>query len=134
LARAFGPGGAPGRPGSDFLAAAKPKRYFGSGRACEEGGSLTIVATVAVDGSSQLDAVVADEALAIATGEIALTRELAAAGIEPPIDYRASGTRDGDLLLTDADVARAREMRSEFKTRSALDVAALLAAEVAAAR
>jgi transcription termination factor Rho len=133
LARAFGTG-VPGRPVNDFSVAAKPKRYFGAARACEEGGSLTIVATVALDGASAFDAVVAEEAGAIANAEIALSRELTAACLEPPIDLRASGTREGELLLTDLEAKRVNEWRSAFATRSPSDVAALIAGEVPATR
>jgi transcription termination factor Rho len=133
LARAFG-AGAPGRPAGDFSAAAKPKRYFGAGRACEEGGSLTIVATVAVDGASTFDAVVAEEAYAIANAEIALSRELAAARVEPPVDLRTSGTREDELLLTEAERKRAQELRAALATRSPLEAAAAIAGDVAATR
>lgn len=126
LARAFGTGPAQGRPPNDFTVAAKPKRYFGAARACEEGGSLTIVATIAVDGPSAFDGVVAEEALAIATAELALARDLAGAGIEPPVDLRLSATRDGDVLLSDAEIAKARDGRAAFGTKSALDVAATI--------
>ena len=132
LARAFGTGAAQGRPINDFTVAAKPKRYFGAARACEEGGSLTIVATVAIDGPSQFDAVVAEEATAIANGEIALSRELAQAGVEPPIDVRLSATRDDELLLSEAEANKVRELRSGFAKRSSLDVAATIAGEVLA--
>jgi transcription termination factor Rho len=132
LARAFGTGAAQGRPINDFTVAAKPKRFFGSARACEEGGSLTIVATVAVDGPSAFDAVVAEEATAIANAEIALSRELAGARVEPPIDLRISGTRDDELLLSESELNRVRELKSAFATRSALDVAATIAGEVLA--
>ena len=99
LARAFGSGAAQGRPVNDFTVATKPKRFLGAARACEEGGSLTIVATIAVDGASMFDAVVAEEATAIANAEIVLSRELARARVDPPIDLRQSGTRDDELLL-----------------------------------
>jgi transcription termination factor Rho len=132
LARAFGTGAAQGRPVNDFTAAAKPKRFFGSARACEEGGSLTIVATVAVDGPSAFDAVVAEEATAIANAEIALSRDLAGARVDPPIDLRLSGTRDDELLLSDAEFKRARELQHAFGTRAPLDVAAMIAGEVPA--
>jgi transcription termination factor Rho len=132
LARAFGTGPAQGRPANDFTVAAKPKRFFGCARACEEGGSLTIVATVAVDGPSQFDAVVAEEATAIANGEIALSRELAQARVEPPVDLRLSGTRDDDALLTETEANKVRELRLGFSGRSTLDVAATIAGEVLA--
>lgn len=126
LARAFGPASAQGRPANDLSAAAKPKRFFGAARACEEGGSLTIVATVAVDGPSAFDAVVAEEATAIASAEYVLARDLMSAGIEPPIDLRLSATRDGALLLTDAEITKARDGRAVFATKQALAVAATI--------
>ena len=134
LARAFGPSGAQGRPVNDFTAAAKPKRFFGSARACEEGGSLTIVATVAVDGPSTFDAVVAEEVTAIANCEIALSRDLASAHVDPPIDVAASATRDDELLLSEADVHRVSAQRASFAGRTPLDIAAMLAADVPASR
>jgi transcription termination factor Rho len=133
LARAFA-AGAPARVAGDFAGATKPKRYFGSGRACEEGGSLTIVATVAVEGASSFDAVVAEEAGAIANAEIALSRELVAARFEPPIDLRLSGTREDELLLTPAELKHVHELRTSFGTRAATDAAALIAGDVAATR
>ena len=133
LARAFG-AGAPPRAASDFAAAAKPKRYFGAGRACEEGGSLTIVATVTVDGASTFDAVVAEEVGAIANAEFALSRDLAAIRVEPPVDLRASGTREDELLLAPAELKRVHELRSSFGSRSAAEIAAHIAGDVAATR
>ena len=126
LARAFGTGAAQGRPPTDFTVAAKPKRFFGAARACEEGGSLTIVATVAVDGASAFDAVVAEEAMAVANAEIVLSRNLAGSGVVPPVDLRLSSTRDDDLLLTDAELGKARDARTAFGTKSELDVAAAI--------
>jgi transcription termination factor Rho len=112
LARAFGSGPAQGRPVNDFTVAAKPKRFFGSARAAEEGGSLTIVATVTVDGTSAFDAVVAEEAASIANSEIALSRDLAAARVDPPVDPRLSGTRDDELLLSGPELNEAHELRT----------------------
>jgi transcription termination factor Rho len=133
LARAFGPGNTAGRP-PDFTSVTKPKRFFGAARACEEGGSLTIVAVVGIDGASAFDAVVAEEAAAISSGEYVLSYELATSGIATPIDVRASLTREPELLLTEAEAKRARELRATFPARSALDVAAALADDVPAGR
>ncbi len=133
LTRAFGPGSTAGRA-PDFTSVAKPKRYFGNARACEEGGSLTIVAVVAVDGTSPLDIVLAEEAAAIANAEYALSYDLARGGLATPIDLRASATREDDLLLTDAEAQRARTMRAGFATRSALEIAHGIADDVPAAR
>lgn len=112
LARAYGHG-QQGRTPNEAGVMGKVKRYFGAGRSTEEGGSLTIVATVAVDAAAPFDAAVAEEATAIASAELVLSRDLAAARVEPPIDVRASATRDDDLLLSPAELAEARRLRSE---------------------
>ena len=90
------------------------------------------VALVQVDGPSAFDSVVAEEATAIANGEIALSRELAVARGEPPIDLRLSGTRDDELLLSETELNRMREQRASFAKRTTLDVAAIIAGEVPA--
>ena len=54
------------------------------------------MATVTVDGTSAFDAVVAEEAASIANAEIVLSRELAAARVDPPVDARQSGSRDDE--------------------------------------
>lgn len=128
LGRAYAHGTQPGR-GGEFATVAKPKRYFGAGRACEEGGSLTIVATVNVDCASSFDAALAEEIAQIANSEIVLTRELANAHVDPPIDVRLSRTRNDDLLLGEAELRRAREQRAALSARSSLEVAATLAEE-----
>ncbi len=133
LARAFGPGNTAGRP-PDFSSVIKPKRYFGAARACEEGGSLTIVAVVAVDGASAFDSVLAEEAAGIASGEYVLSHDLASGGVAIPIDFRASATREDELLLSEIEAHRARELRTTFATRSPIDVATALADDVPAAR
>jgi transcription termination factor Rho len=133
LARAFGPGSTAGRP-PDFSSVTKPKRYFGAARACEEGGSLTIVAAVTTGGASAFDAVLAEEAVAIASSELVLSRDLAAGGIAAPIDFRASVTREDDLLLTDAETRAAGALRTTFVARSPLEIAGALADELPAAR
>jgi transcription termination factor Rho len=134
LARAYGHGGQQGRNVNEAGVLGKVKRFFGAGRAAEEGGSLTIVATVTIDAVAAFDTAVAEEATAIASAEIVLARELAAARVEPPVDVRASATRDDDLLLTAAESTRARALRAGFGTRSPLEVAAVVADEKLTAR
>jgi len=135
LARAYGHGGQQGRNNANEAGVlGKVKRYFGAGRASEDGGSLTIVATVTVDAIAAFDAAVAEDATAIASAELVLARELATARIEPPLDVRASATRDDDLLLSRAEIERARELRGVLRSRSPLEVAAALADEKLAAR
>jgi transcription termination factor Rho len=63
-----------------------------------------------------------------------LSRDLASARVELPVDLLASGTREDDLLLTESEAKRVRELRAAFATRSPLDVAAAIADEVPAPR
>ena len=60
--------------------------------------------------------------------------ELAVARIDPPIDLRLSGTRDDELLLSDAELNRVREQRASFPARSSLDVATTILGEALASR
>jgi transcription termination factor Rho len=133
LGRAYGPGTTAGRA-PDYTSVAKPKRYFGAARACEDGGSLTILAVVTLGGASPLDVVIAEEAASIASCEYVLSRELSAGGITPPIDFRVSSTRDADLLLGESEARRARELRVTFAARTPLELAQTLADDVAVAR
>ena len=126
LGRAFGPGNTAGRP-PDFTSVIRPKRFFGAARACEEGGSLTIVAVVAVAGASAFDTVLAEEAAAIANAEYVLSAELASGAVTGPIDFRMSSTRDDELLLSEVELRRARELRASFAPKSSFEVAAALA-------
>ena len=85
--------------GLDAKALTKPKRFFGSARNVEGGGSLTIVATALVDTGSAMDQVIFEEFKGTGNMEVVLSRELANARVWPAIDVPASGTRNEDLLL-----------------------------------
>jgi transcription termination factor Rho len=134
LGRAYAHGLTTQGRAAELAALFKPKRFFGAGRACEEGGSLTIVATVAIGTSGIADGVFADELAALATGELTLSREVAAAGVNPPIDPRYCATIEDDLLLGEAERRRAQELRSEFGARSPLETLATVAGDALAAR
>jgi transcription termination factor Rho len=68
------------------------KRWFAAGRATEEAGSLTIVATARAPGSPSEEELY-EGASDVASAEVRLSPELAAAGLEPPIDVRRSYAR-----------------------------------------
>jgi len=85
--------------GLDAKALTKPKRFFGSARNVEDGGSLTIVATALVDTGSRMDEVIFEEFKGTGNMELVLSREMANARVWPAIDVPASGTRNEDLLL-----------------------------------
>ncbi|MEO0312045.1 MAG: hypothetical protein RIQ89_1702 [Bacteroidota bacterium] len=76
----------------------KPKRFFGSARKIENGGSLTIIATALIDTGSRMDEVIFEEFKGTGNMELQLDRKLANKRIYPAIDLVASSTRREDLL------------------------------------
>ncbi len=76
-----------------------PKRFFGSARNIEEGGSLTVVGTCLVDTGSRMDEVIYEEFKGTGNMELHLDRKLAEQRMFPAIDVQRSGTRHEELLL-----------------------------------
>jgi transcription termination factor Rho len=85
--------------GIDANAMQRPKRFFGSARRVEDGGSLTIVATALVDTGSKMDEVIFEEFKGTGNQEIMLDRRLVDRRIWPSIDINRSGTRKEELLM-----------------------------------
>lgn len=86
--------------GMDPGALHKPKRFFGSARNIENGGSLTIIATALIETGSRMDDIVYEEFKGTGNMEIHLDRKLSEKRIFPAIDIYKSGTRRDELLLT----------------------------------
>jgi len=85
--------------GVDPAALYSPKRFFGSARNMEEGGSLTIIATCLIDTGSRMDEVIYEEFKGTGNMELHLDRKLAERRVFPAIDIQRSGTRKEELLL-----------------------------------
>ncbi|MEW6213622.1 MAG: transcription termination factor Rho [Nitrospirota bacterium] len=85
--------------GLDANALQKPKRFFGTARNIEGGGSLTIMATALVDTGSRMDDVIFEEFKGTGNMELHLDRKLVDKRIFPSIDINASGTRKEELLV-----------------------------------
>ena len=85
--------------GVDANALHKPKRFFGSARNIEQGGSLTIIATALIDTGSRMDEVIFEEFKGTGNSEIVLARSIADRRIYPAFDILKSGTRKDELLL-----------------------------------
>ena len=85
--------------GIDANAMQRPKRFFGSARKVEEGGSLTIIATALVDTGSRMDEVIFEEFKGTGNQEIVLDRRLVDRRIWPSIDINRSGTRREEMLM-----------------------------------
>ena len=86
--------------GIDPAAFYRPKKFFGSARNIEEGGSLTILATALVETGSRMDDVIYEEFKGTGNSEIHLSRELAERRVFPAIDVKRSGTRKEEMLLS----------------------------------
>jgi transcription termination factor Rho len=86
--------------GIDSTALIKPKKFFGSARKIEEGGSLTIAATALIETGSRMDEVIFEEFKGTGNMEMVLDRKLADRRIFPAIDLNRSGTRREELLLS----------------------------------
>ncbi|AJA90060.1 transcription termination factor Rho [Borreliella chilensis] len=89
--------------GVDSNALHKPKRFFGSARNIEEGGSLTIIATALVDTGSKMDEVIFEEFKSTGNMELILDRSLADRRLFPAINIKKSGTRKEELLLSEEE-------------------------------
>jgi len=92
--------------GVDASALHKPKRFFGSARNIEEGGSLTIIATALTETGSRMDDVIFEEFKGTGNMELVLDRKIADRRIYPAIDIFRSGTRKEELLLSQAEINR----------------------------
>ena len=90
--------------GLDSAALHKPKRFFGSARNIEEGGSLTIIATALVETGSRMDDVIYEEFKGTGNMEIHLDRKLSEKRIFPAVDLYKSGTRREDLLMNQKEL------------------------------
>lgn len=92
--------------GIDANALQRPKRFFGAARNTEEGGSLTILASVLVETGSKMDEVIYEEFKGTGNMEMHLTRKLSNRRMFPAFDLLASGTRRDDLLLPEDTLNR----------------------------
>lgn len=97
--------------GIDPGAMYSPKRFFGSARNIENGGSLTIIATALVDTGSRMDDVIYEEFKGTGNMEIHLDRKLSEKRIFPAIDLNKSSTRREELLLTNYELEAVWSMR-----------------------
>jgi transcription termination factor Rho len=97
--------------GMDPVALYPPKRFFGAARNCEEGGSLTVIATCLVDTGSRMDEVIFEEFKGTGNQELRLDRRLAERRTFPAIDIAGSSTRREELLLDEATLRQVWLMR-----------------------
>ncbi|WP_374455771.1 transcription termination factor Rho [Nocardioides sp.] len=98
----------------DASAVHPTKEFFGAARTIEDGGSLTILATVTVGTGSATDEFFLEELAGTANLELVLSAERAAKGIVPAVDVAASGTRHEEKLLAPAEGAVVGDLRKQL--------------------
>jgi len=91
--------GRTGSGGLDVRALEKPRQLFATARKTEEGGSLTIIASVLVETGSRMDDVIFQEFKGTGNMELVLDRKCAEMRLWPAINIAASGTRKEELLI-----------------------------------
>ena len=99
-----------------------PKKFFGTARNLEEGGSVTILATALVETGSRMDDVIFEEFKGTGNMELHLDRQLSERRIFPAIDLYKSGTRREDLLLTQEEYQVMYMLRREMSRGNVMDV------------
>jgi transcription termination factor Rho len=112
--------------GIDANALNKPKKFFGTARKVEEGGSLTIIATALVDTGSRMDEVIFEEFKGTGNMEINLDRRLVDKRLFPAIDINRSATRKEELLIEDKDLNRIWVLRKVLSQLNEVEAMELL--------
>jgi len=111
--------------GVDSNALQMPKKFFGSARNVEEGGSLTILGTSLIDTGSRMDEVIFEEFKATGNMDLHLDRRLVERRVFPAINLEKSGTRKEELLLPEEDQKRIwvlRRVLSEMPMVEAMEL------------
>ncbi len=114
LARAYNAltsGGKTMSGGLESNALQKPKRFFGSARNIEGGGSLTIIASALIDTGSRMDEIIFEEFKGTGNSELHLDRGLVERRIFPAINIDRSGTRKEELLYHPDELQRIYALR-----------------------
>ena len=117
--------------GVDANALQRPKRFFGSARKVEEGGSLTIIATALIDTGSKMDEVIFEEFKGTGNLEIVLDRKLVDKRIWPAIDINRSGTRREEMLMDPEEYRRVCILRRVLNDMNRPDAMELLVTRLA---
>ncbi|MFH0839662.1 MAG: transcription termination factor Rho [Candidatus Omnitrophota bacterium] len=111
--------------GVDSNALHKPKRFLGTARNIEEGGSLTIIATALIETGSRMDEVIFEEFKGTGNMELQLDRTLFQKRVYPAIDIKRSNTRKEELLVNADELQRIwlmRKVLNELNTVEAMEL------------
>lgn len=127
LSRAYnavsGKGGRTMTGGLDSRALEKPRRFFSAARNCENGGSLTIIATALIETGSKMDDLIFQEFKGTGNMEMVLDRKAAELRLWPAINLNASGTRKEELILKGKHFEGAQFLRRALAGQKVEDAA-----------
>jgi transcription termination factor Rho len=112
--------------GIDARTMEKPRRFFGSARNIEGGGSLTIIATCLVDTGSRMDEVIFQEFKGTGNMEIVMLRDLFERRIFPCLSVSESGTRKEEKLYPREQVDKIYLLRRALASLSPHEAMQLL--------
>ena len=116
--------------GVEANAMQKPKRFFGSARNIEGGGSLTIMGTALVETGSKMDEVIFEEFKGTGNMELHLDRALVEKRIYPSIQWEQSGTRKEELLYHPDERNKIYSLRRAMKGVASIDAMEMLIQKV----
>jgi len=88
-----------------------PRKFFGAARNLEDGGSLTIIATILVDTGSKMDEIIFQEFKGTGNLDLILSRKCAEQRVWPAINIKESGTRKEHLLMEEGELEKAYKVR-----------------------
>jgi transcription termination factor Rho len=112
--------------GVDARALEVPRRIFGAARKIENGGSLSILATVLIETGSRMDEVIFEEFKGTGNMEIVLSRDIANHRIFPAVDISKSATRKQELLFEPKEYAQIEKLRRSLASLSPIEAAQTL--------
>ncbi len=98
------------------------RRVFGAARCVEEGGSLTMFATVLTDTGSRFDEILLEDLHGAANAEIHFDAEAARKGVYPALNLFESRCRGREYLLNEAEVAGIVGLRESLTGDCIVDV------------
>ncbi len=98
-----------------------PRKIFGAARKLENGGSLTIIATILVDTGSRMDDIIYQEFKGTGNMDLFLSKECAEQRIWPALNINKSGTRKEDLLMDKEEHKNIIEVRRAIATKEETD-------------
>lgn len=113
--------------GVDSRALLKPRKFFGSARNVEEGGSLTILATALIETQSRMDDLIFEEFKGTGNMELHLDRSISEQRIYPAIHIVKSGTRKEELLYHPAEYDKIKVFRRQLTELPAIEAMEVLA-------